>query len=179
MRIECIGPRVHFEQIMHGDAGDDSWNVSGSQRVQTTLADIILNHIYFKVIQSHGDDNHIPVDIHDLYYDESDNATIPEYVRVLFLHHCSKNEMPRLDDIDKIKDEMAEKLQILLFDRIVMERRSYVRDKGTGKKSTSPRVTYHLEISARKLRLLFPTATHYIDDQHEEVDFASALEFDF
>ena len=165
---------------MYGDAGDDSWNISENERVQDTLADIIIDYIYSEVMNSENrDDNHIPEDIRDLYYDESTSGPIPEYVRVLFHHHCSKNAMPRLDNIHQIKDEMATKLQILLFDRLETERRSYVKDKEDRPSSVTLRQTHRLEISPQKLRLLFPTATHYIDDQHREIHFASALEFSF
>lgn len=131
------------QKITTGNATAASWNISESKKVQKTLAVIISDH---KMALSATNNE--------------DSSKIPEYIRILFRHYCSKNDIPHFGGIEQIQHKMAVKLQKHIFIEIIDAKKEENTPiiAGDGKS----------KISEEKVRLLFPDALMYIDDQNEQ-----------
>lgn len=145
---------ISYQKITTGNATDDSWNISESKNVQKTLALIISDYIEAK--SEKGDEF---------------TSEIPDYIGTLFDHYCSKNEKPRFDGIDQIQGEMVVQLQNHIFTQVI-ESQSQIVAMNMGENALFYTNIDGLDqkVSNEKVKLLFPNAPMYINDQHQAID---------
>ena len=109
---------------------------------------------------------------------------VPDYIKNLFRHYCSKNDTPRFNGIHLIQEKMTVKLQRHIFIEIIKPK----KEKDPNTESTeiahdSGRVDHEEElkstaealndgqqrISHEKVLLLFPNSPVYLNDQNQQV----------
>ena len=118
---------LYFEKIATGNAADETWNISDDGGVMETLADIMEDHLGTGFVE------------HDT----------PQYVLDLFRTYLGKQEMPRFDDIDSIRDELSPRLKQWVFHM------DSTRNPKQG----------DLKVSPSKIRKLFPNALNFTNEK--------------
>ena len=132
--------RLCDQKLTTGNATNDSWNISESKTIQEKLALIIG-----ECIRSRS----------KMAADQS--FSIPNYIRTLFDHYCSKMTEPHFDGIDQIQDTMIAELQEHIF------------IDNNEEQKTAENYDNIQKVSHQKVKLLFPTAKMYINDQKQKL----------
>lgn len=150
------------QKITTGNATNDSWNISRSQKVQKTLALIISDCIEAE--------SNLPAKF---------RSKIPNYIRTLYDQYRLKTIKPRFDGIDQIQHGMAVELQEHIFvDAVDMAKRklaismelSMALDLEAMGLANTESLNVEQQISHEKVLLLFPNAQMYINDQLQQIN---------
>lgn len=139
---------LYVQKITTGNATNDSWNIVESQKVQKTLALIIGDYIEAK--------SKIGADF---------TSKIPKYIRNLFDHYCSEKEKPQFNGIDQIQEDMVVELKRHIF----ISERNIVAANMADNMLISLGCDRKQKVSHEKVKLLFPNAEMYVNDQAQNI----------